>query len=165
MNHSMIAKKLVCVGADGASVMQGQRNGLCVRLQLWVSPYMLSIHCMAHRMNISFKIVRKFSLVSKVEYLVREVHAYFFRSPKQFLEFFSSMVLQMEKKTIKICWYKMDITEGTNWNTIQWICIIGRGDVWTSLKCRKNSNSSISTNWYRYIINIGQNYSYASWNE
>ena len=26
MDHLMIAKKLVCVGADGASVMQGQRN-------------------------------------------------------------------------------------------------------------------------------------------
>ena len=48
---------------------------------------MLSIHCMVHMMNLSFKIVINFSLVSKVEYLVREVHAYFFRSPKQFLEF------------------------------------------------------------------------------
>jgi hypothetical protein len=66
----MIAKKLVCVGADGASVMQGQRNGLCVRLQLSSSPYMLSIHYMAHRMNLAFKIVRKFPSVSKVEDLV-----------------------------------------------------------------------------------------------
>ena len=30
--YSMIAKTLVSVGADGASVMQGQRNGLCDRL-------------------------------------------------------------------------------------------------------------------------------------
>ena len=44
------------------------------------------------------------------------------------------------KKNIKRCWYKMDLTEGTSWNTIQWICILGRGDVWTSLKCRKSSN-------------------------
>jgi len=87
MDDSMIAKKLVCVGADGASVMEGQRNGLCVRLQLSAAPYMLSIHCMAHRMNLAFKIVSKFPLVSNVEYLVREVHAYFCRSPKRFLEF------------------------------------------------------------------------------
>jgi hypothetical protein len=87
MDNLMIAKKLVCVGADGASVMQGQRNGLCVKLQLSASPYMLSIHCMAHRMNLAFKIVSKFPLVSKVEALVREVHAYFCRSPKRFLEF------------------------------------------------------------------------------
>ena len=44
MDHSMIAKELVCVGADGASVMQGQRNVLCARMQLSASPYMLSIH-------------------------------------------------------------------------------------------------------------------------
>jgi hypothetical protein len=87
MDPLMITKKLVCVGADGASVMQGKRNGLCVRLQLSASPYMLSIHCMAHRMNLAFKIVRKFPSVSKVEYLVREAYAYFSRSPKQFSEF------------------------------------------------------------------------------
>ena len=75
MDHSMIAKKLVCVGADGASIMKGQRNGLCARLQLLASSYILSIHCMDHGMNLAFKIVNIFSLVSKVEYLVREVHA------------------------------------------------------------------------------------------
>jgi hypothetical protein len=87
MDPLMIAKKLVCVGADGALVMQGQRNGLCVRLQLSASPYMLSIHCMAHRMNLAFKIVSKFPSVSKVEDLVREAYAYFSRSPKRFSEF------------------------------------------------------------------------------
>ena len=30
MADLMIAKMLVCVGADGASIMQGQRNGICV---------------------------------------------------------------------------------------------------------------------------------------
>ena len=98
MDHSIIAKKLVCVGENGASVMQGQRNGLCARMQLSDSPYMLSIHCMAHRMNLAFKIVSNFSLISNVGYLVCEVHEYFCWSPKRFLElFFFLMVLQMEK--------------------------------------------------------------------
>ena len=83
----MIAKRLVCVGADGASIMQGQRNGLCVKLQLLASPFMISIHSMAHMMNLAFKIVSKFPLVSKVEEPVRETHAYFCRSPKRFTEF------------------------------------------------------------------------------
>ena len=87
MDHSIIAKNLVCVGVDGASVMQGQRNDIYARLQISASPYMPSIHCMAHMMNLAFKIVSNFSLVSKVEYLVREVHAYFCWSPKRFLEF------------------------------------------------------------------------------
>ena len=102
MDHSMIAKKLVCVGADGASVMQGQRNVLCARMQLSASSYMLSINCMDHRMHLAFEIVSKFSLVSKVEYLVREVHAYFFQSPKQFLEFkFFSDGVTNGKKLLK----------------------------------------------------------------
>ena len=37
----------------------------------------------AHRMNLAFKIVIKFPLVSKVEELVHETHAYFCRSPKR----------------------------------------------------------------------------------
>ena len=73
----MIAKRLVCVGTNRASVMQGQRNELCARRKLSASAYMFSIHCMDHRMNIAFKIVINFSLVSKDEYLVREVNAYF----------------------------------------------------------------------------------------
>ena len=105
IDHSMIEKKLVCVGVYEASVLQGQRNSVCARLQLSTSSYKLSIHCMAHKMNLAFKIVSNFSLVSKVESLVREVHAYFFQSPKRFLEFnfFLLMVLQMGKKTIKRC--------------------------------------------------------------
>ena len=77
MDHSLIAKKLISIGAYGVSLMQGQWNCLCAIMQLLTSPYMLSIHCMAHRMNLAFKIVRKFSLVLKVEYLVCEVCAYF----------------------------------------------------------------------------------------
>ena len=78
--------------------MQGQINGLYARLQLSASSYMLIIHCMAHRMNIAFKIVSKFSLVSNAEYLVREVHAYFCRSPKFFFYGVTN-----GKKTIKRC--------------------------------------------------------------
>jgi hypothetical protein len=70
MDPLMIEKNLVCVEANGPSVMQGQKNGLCVRLQLSTSPYMLSIHCMDHRMNLEFKIVSKFPSVSKAEDLV-----------------------------------------------------------------------------------------------
>ena len=32
MDDLMIAKRFVCIGADGASIMQGQRNELCVKL-------------------------------------------------------------------------------------------------------------------------------------
>ena len=87
MDDLMITKRLVCVGEDGASILQGQRNGICVKLKLLASPFMINIHCMAHRMNLAFKKVSKFPLVSKVEELVHETHAYFCHSPKRFTEF------------------------------------------------------------------------------
>ena len=43
-----IAKKLVCVGADGASVMQGHKGGLCKMIKNDLAPYAIPIHCMAH---------------------------------------------------------------------------------------------------------------------
>ena len=38
MDDLRIAKKLVCVGADGAAVMQGKRTSLCARLQTSIVP-------------------------------------------------------------------------------------------------------------------------------
>ena len=48
MDDLTIAKKLVCVRADGTTVMQGKRTSLCARLQTSIAPYMLGIHCMTH---------------------------------------------------------------------------------------------------------------------
>jgi hypothetical protein len=44
--------------------------GHIITLIASTSLYMLSIHCMAHRKNLAFKIVSKFPSVSKVEDLV-----------------------------------------------------------------------------------------------
>ncbi|KAH9316632.1 hypothetical protein KI387_025259, partial [Taxus chinensis] len=82
-----IATKLVCVGVVGASLMQGYRTWLCVQLQTTMAPYMLPIHCMAHRMNLAYKMVSNHENVVKLEDLIRELHAYMARRPKQFLEF------------------------------------------------------------------------------
>ena len=58
---------------------------------------------MAHMMNLAFKIVSKFPLVSKVEELVCETHAYFVVVLSDLQSFNNlQMILQMEK-TIKRC--------------------------------------------------------------
>ena len=82
-----IAKKLVCIGADGALVMQGHKGGLCKKIKNDLAPYTIPIHCMAHRMNLAFGIVSDFGCVSKVESLIKEIYQYFCRSPKQVQEF------------------------------------------------------------------------------
>lgn len=82
MDHLMIAEKLVFVGPEGASIMKRKWNNIYVRPKLLTSPYMLNINCIAHMMNLAFKIVSKFPSISKVEDLVHETHGYFSRSPK-----------------------------------------------------------------------------------
>ena len=57
--------------------MQGNRTGLSVRLQASVAPYMIGIHCMAHRTNLAFKILSKERLVNKVDILVDDLHGFF----------------------------------------------------------------------------------------
>jgi len=45
--------KFVGFGADGAFVMSGVCNGVVARLQDKINPFLLSIHCIAHRTNLA----------------------------------------------------------------------------------------------------------------
>ena len=78
LDNMEIAKNFVCVGVDGASVMQGHKGGLCKKIKNDLAPYAIPIHCMAHRMNLAFGIVSNFGFVSKVESLIKEIYQYFF---------------------------------------------------------------------------------------
>jgi hypothetical protein len=51
------------------------------------APFMVGIHCMAHRTNLASKVLSKIKLVRKVEYLVQDVYTYFARSPKCYHEY------------------------------------------------------------------------------
>ena len=86
MDSIDIAKSLVCFGADGASVMQGHKGGLCKKIKNDLAPYAIPIHCMAHRMNLTFGIVNDFGCVRKVETLIKDIYQYFFQSSKQVWE-------------------------------------------------------------------------------
>ena len=44
IDEMMIVQKLVCVGVDGASVMQGHKNGLVAKLKDLLAPYAVGIH-------------------------------------------------------------------------------------------------------------------------
>ena len=48
LDNMEIAKNLVCVGADGASIMQGHKGDLCKKIKNDLAPYVILIHCMAH---------------------------------------------------------------------------------------------------------------------
>lgn len=44
--------KLFSFGSDGASVLTGRKNGVATKLKENLNPHMISIHCMAHRLNL-----------------------------------------------------------------------------------------------------------------
>ena len=87
MENYEIATKFTCVGVDGTFVMQWNKNGLCVNIQKTYAMYMIAIHCMAHIMNLSYKIVNNFEIVAKVKELVHDIHSYFIYSSKRIVQF------------------------------------------------------------------------------
>ena len=72
-----IAQKLVCVGVDGALVMQGHKNGLVTKLKNFATDYILGIHYMAHGMNLAFGIVSNYPQIYRVEFLIKEIYSTF----------------------------------------------------------------------------------------
>ena len=49
--HGLDIRKCVGFGSDGASVMTGRHNGVATRVKR-KSPHCVSVHCMAHRLNL-----------------------------------------------------------------------------------------------------------------
>jgi hypothetical protein len=47
-----IAKCLVCLGINGASKFQGVKFGIIALMKIEQAPYIIWIHCMAHRTNL-----------------------------------------------------------------------------------------------------------------
>ena len=43
-----IRDQFMAFGADGASVLQGKRNGVTNKLQVFHAPHMQGMHCVAH---------------------------------------------------------------------------------------------------------------------
>ena len=93
--------KLASICTDGASVMTGSQNGLA-RLIRNDIPILLSIHCMAHRINlVSNDVVDYFPILKLIDSTLYNIHKIFKRSPKriQILEDFERLEL---KKTLRV---------------------------------------------------------------
>lgn len=73
--------KLVAVATDGAAVMVGARTGVVQRLRR-DRPYIVGVHCMAHRLELSFKdSVKNIVLFKKVEELLTGLYCFYHVSP------------------------------------------------------------------------------------
>jgi hypothetical protein len=81
-----IRERLVCFGSDGASVLQGKRNGVTVQIQGMHAPYCQGMHCVAHRIDLVVEVLSELSMISSIEKLLKKLHSYFSKSPKRHLE-------------------------------------------------------------------------------
>ncbi|KAK7944844.1 hypothetical protein WMY93_000572 [Mugilogobius chulae] len=73
--------KLVALGTDGASVMTGAKNGVVSKLKGDRS-YIIGIHCMAHRLELSFSdAMRSNIMFQRVELLLGGLYTFYHTSP------------------------------------------------------------------------------------
>ena len=74
-------KKLVAVGSDGAAVMVGCRSGVVTRLTEDM-PHVIGVHCMAHRLELSFKdAVSGNTCHKKLDGLLMGLYSFYHASP------------------------------------------------------------------------------------
>jgi hypothetical protein len=75
--------KLVGFGSDGAANMMGKKTGL-VTLMQHDHPEMISVHCLAHRLELAFKGVFKGDkLYTQLSTLLLGLYYFYKNSPKQ----------------------------------------------------------------------------------
>jgi len=67
--QNQIVKHLVCLGANGASTCQRVRPKVITLMKMEQTPYLIGIHCMAHRTNHVVHNLSSMLMVSKLENL------------------------------------------------------------------------------------------------
>lgn len=53
LSKEALDEKLICFGADGHPSFQGCMNGVATQLKKGYSPYLFSMHCVAHRTSLA----------------------------------------------------------------------------------------------------------------
>jgi hypothetical protein len=96
-----IASKLLCFGADGVATFQGTRNGVTKQIKQNHAPFMIGIHCFAHRLQLCAKSLSSLHVLGCIEALLLHSHSYFSHSPKRAVEFHALAQL-METKGLKL---------------------------------------------------------------
>ncbi len=86
LTPQQIRDRFMAFGADGASILQGKRNGVTNKLQVSHAPHMQGMHCVAHRSNLAVQCLSDLEMVSRIETLLAALHMYFSKSPKRHLE-------------------------------------------------------------------------------
>lgn len=82
-----IGPRFVAMGSDGASVMTGEHNGLISQLRNTIAPFLIAVHCAAHRVNLAAAVVTQVALVGQVIAMLNSTFNLFSRSSKRANEY------------------------------------------------------------------------------
>jgi hypothetical protein len=75
-------------------------------------PFFMGVHCFVHRTNLDALMLSKLNLVAQLGVLLQAMYAFFFHSPKKYLEFQKLCEMLMEKRNkllqnVKTRWINM----------------------------------------------------------
>lgn len=83
LSADQLKQKVISIGADGCSTMQGKHNGVLVNLKREAFPYMLPTSCAAHKANLACEVIDNVPSFKYLCSLVKDTRNYFSNSPKR----------------------------------------------------------------------------------
>jgi hypothetical protein len=92
---------LLCFGADGASTFQGHKTGVVKQISEKYAPFVLGVHCCAHKLNLCAKSLSSLRVLHAIEDVLQASHSYFAHSSKKVAEF-RTLAQLMETKGLKL---------------------------------------------------------------
>jgi hypothetical protein len=78
-----LSRKLMCMGTDGAGAFQGCNAGAIVKMKQQIAPFVLPMHCIAHRTQLAAGILSEVPFIKRIEGLVGGIATYFRSSGKR----------------------------------------------------------------------------------
>ena len=101
VSDAEIAERLLYFGVDGVSSFQGLKTGVTVQIKSKYAPFVIGVHCCAHRLNLAAQSLSSNTVMHSVEEVLRTTHKYFAYSPKKAAEF-KALAQQLESKGLKM---------------------------------------------------------------
>lgn len=107
-----VSSKLLCFGADGVAAFHGVHKGVTRQMQLGVAPFLIGVHCHAHRLQLAVKTLSDMLCMQSIEKVLAKTYNYFAHSPKRHHEFVKLAEVMETKgvrllKNVKTRWVSM----------------------------------------------------------
>jgi hypothetical protein len=72
-----LAGKLVSMGCNGSSVIQGHQMGVTMQFKKNVTPFFNGVHCFAHKTNLAMIILSNLPIMRQLEGVLQSLYGFF----------------------------------------------------------------------------------------